>query len=122
MIERIEGMPAGVVGFRASGEVSAEDYRTVLEPALREAVESGEVRMLYLLPSDVKMDAGAMLQDAKTGLDLGIGHHSAWRRTAIVTDIDWVRKALRAFAWMAPGEVKAFAEGDLEAARAWVAA
>ncbi len=121
MIERIEGMPAGTVGFRASGEVSADDYREVLEPALREAVEAGEVRMLYLLPSDVKMDAGAMLQDAKTGIDLGIGHHSAWRRTAVVTDLDWVRRALRAFGWMAPGEVKAFAEGDLEAARAWVA-
>jgi hypothetical protein len=34
MIERIEEMPARTVGLRASGKLSKEDYREVLEPAL----------------------------------------------------------------------------------------
>ena len=43
MIERIEDMPSGTIGFRASGKLSVADYRDVLEPVLREAAESGEI-------------------------------------------------------------------------------
>lgn len=121
MIERIEDMPAGTVGFRAAGEVSADDYREVLEPALREAAESGQIRMLYALDAGVAMEAGAVLQDAWTGASIGIGHHSAWRRSAIVTDVEWVEKAMRLFAWMVPGELRVFPAADLEEAKAWVA-
>jgi hypothetical protein len=32
MVERIDDMPAGVVGFRASGKLSRADYRDVMEP------------------------------------------------------------------------------------------
>jgi hypothetical protein len=110
MIETIEEMPAGTIGFHASGEITADDYRGVLEPALREAAESGEIRMLYLIDPEFSMHAGAMAQDAKTGLGLGIGHHSAWKRSAVVTDVEWVRRAMHLFAWMAPGELRVFAE------------
>lgn len=122
MIERIDDVPAGVIGLRASGEVSADDYREVLEPALRAAAEAGEIRLLYVLGSGFEMKPGAMAQDAKVGLGLGIGHHSAWKRTAIVTDVEWVAKSVRAFAWMAPGEVHVYDGGEEEAAKSWVAA
>jgi hypothetical protein len=46
MIERIEDMPAGTVGLRASGKLTRDDYRQVLEPALNEGVEAGELRLL----------------------------------------------------------------------------
>jgi hypothetical protein len=121
MIEKIEDMPAGTIGFRATGEVTREDYREVLEPALREAVDSGEVRMLYVVDSEFKMDAGALKEDAKTGLEIGLRHRSAWRRTALVTDVEWVKSAIRLFAWMAPGEVKVWGMDAVEEARAWVA-
>ena len=39
MIERIEEMPAGTIGFRASGKLRRDDYVGALEPAMREAVE-----------------------------------------------------------------------------------
>lgn len=121
MIERIGDMPAGTIGFRASGEVTAGDYRTVLEPALREAAEAGELRLLYVVEEGSEMTAGAVGQDAKTGVELGLGHFSAWKRTALVTDVEWIAKALRAFAWMAPGEVKVFPREGFEEARDWVA-
>lgn len=122
MIERIEDLSPGAIGFRASGKVTADDYRDVLEPALREAAEAGEIRLLYVLDSDFEMDAGAMVQDAKTGLGLGIGHHSAWKRTAVVTDVDWIAKAMRMFAWMTPGELAVFEPARFDEAKAWVAA
>jgi hypothetical protein len=61
-------------------------------------------------------------RDVKTGLGLGIGHHSAWKRSAIVTDVDWVGKAYRMFAWMTPGEVKVYRLDQIEEAKNWVAA
>jgi len=44
MIQLLDDMPAGVIGFEASGKLEADDYRTVILPALVEAAESGEVR------------------------------------------------------------------------------
>jgi hypothetical protein len=122
VIEPIEDMPPGTIGFRAVGEVTREDYREVLEPALRAAVEAGEVRMLYVVAGEFEMDAGALLEDAKTGLQLGLGHLSAWKRTAVVTDVGWVQRAIKAFSFMAPGEAKVFGLAELDEARAWVAA
>jgi hypothetical protein len=121
MIERLADMPAGTIGLRASGEVTGNDYRTVLEPALREATEAGGVRLLYVVDSDFKMSAGAYGEDAKTGLELGLRHLSAWRRTAIVTDVEWVAKSVRAFAWLTPGELRIWGMDGLDEAREWVA-
>lgn len=120
MIERLKGTPEGVTGLRASGEVSARDYEEVLEPALSVAAESGEIRLLYVLGEDFEMKAGAMVQDAKVGLGLGIGHHSAWKRTAVVTDAEWVARSIRAFAWMMPGEVHVFGLDEEAKAVEWV--
>ena len=98
MVERLEEMPPGSIGFRASGKLTPEDYREVLVPTLREAVDSGEVRMLFVLSDFEELEPRAWLEDAKTGLELGFLKHSAWKRSAIVSDAEWVKKAFRMFA------------------------
>ena len=35
------------------------------------------------------IEGGALWEDTKLGFDLAIEHHSDWKRSAIVTDIDW---------------------------------
>jgi len=120
MIERIEDMPAGTIGLRASGKLSREDYQQVLEPALREGVESGEMRLLFVMLDFDGLEPGAMVEDVETGLRTWVREHSAWKRFAFVTDVGWLAKSMRAFAWMAPGEVRVFSLGELEAARGWV--
>jgi hypothetical protein len=122
MVERIEDMPARTIGFRASGKLAPGDYTEVLAPTLREAVEAGEVRMLFVLSDFEELEPRAWLEDAKTGFELGFLKHSAWKRSAIVSDADWVKKAFRMFAWMTPGEVKVFDLDQEDEARAWVAA
>jgi hypothetical protein len=114
-------MPAGTVGLRASGKLTREDYRNVMEPDLRAAADAGEIRMLFELDSFEGLEPGAWVADIETGLGLGIGHHSAWKRSAIVTDVEWLAKAFRLFEWMTPGEVEIFGLDDLEAAKRWVA-
>lgn len=122
MVERIDDMPAGTIGFRASGKLTRDDYRQVMEPALRAAAEAGEIRMLFVLPSFDGLEPSAWFEDMKTGLGLGVGHHSAWKRSAIVTDVEWIAKAFKLFAWMTPGEVEVFGMDRLDEARSWVAA
>lgn len=122
MVERIEEMPAGTIGFKVVGDLIGEDYREQIEPALAEAAERGEVRLLFEIGANFGMDAGAVIEDAKTGLKLGLGHMKAWKRTAVVTDVDWIRKAIKAFGFMSPGEVQVFPPAELGAAKAWVAA
>ncbi|HVV90183.1 MAG TPA: STAS/SEC14 domain-containing protein [Solirubrobacterales bacterium] len=121
MVERIEAMPDGTIGFKVVEDLTGNDYRQRIEPALAAAAERGEVRLLFEIDSGFGMDAGAVIEDAKTGLKLGLGHMKAWKRTAIVTDVDWIGKAVKAFGFMAPGEVRIFAPGELGAAKVWVA-
>ena len=122
MVETVDQMPRGTIGFRATGRVSAEEYRDVLLPAVQAAVETGEVRMLFAVgPGFERFEAGALVQDSKMGLTLGISHWSAWKRTAVVTDVDWIEHSVRMFTWLTPGEVRVFGLDDLDDAKAWVA-
>ena len=43
MVDKIQDMPAGTTGLRASGTVTREDYRVVIEPLLRKAVAEHSV-------------------------------------------------------------------------------
>ncbi len=122
MIERLEGMPEGTIGFDFTGEISRADYDDVLIPALSEAFADGEVRCLCQLgPEFEGYEAGAVWEDLKTGAKFGIGHLSAWKRIALVTDVEWIRHLAALFGWMTPGEMRLFSLGELEEAKGWVA-
>jgi len=115
-------MPPGTVGFRAAGEIERDDYDKVLGPELRRALEAGGgLRTLYVIEDLDEIDPGALWADAKLGFDVGVRHHEAWIRSAIVTDIDWMARATKLFAWMIPGEARVFSLDELEQAKAWVA-
>lgn len=122
MIGMLEGMPDGVLGFRAIGKLTAEDYSDGMMPALREAAETGEMRIVYVLGEDFHgLDAGATVQDFKAGFELTIGHRSSWKRLAMVTDLDWIRHSVHLLGWLAPGELRLFELDRLEDAVAWAA-
>jgi SpoIIAA-like len=122
MVERIADMPAGTVGFRVAGEIEREDYDEVLTPELRRALErGGGLRTLYVIEDLDEIEPGALWADAQLGFNLGIRHHQAWVRSAIVTDIEWMARATKLFAWMIPGEARVFPLAELDQARAWVA-
>jgi hypothetical protein len=121
MIEKLDDMPAGTVGFRAAGDIERQDYDEVLAPELRRALEAGGgLRTLYVIEDLDEIEPGALWADSKLGLDLGVGHHDAWVRSAIVTDIGWMARATRMFLWMIPGEARVFPVAELERAKAWV--
>jgi hypothetical protein len=55
-------------------------------------------------------------------LDLGFEHASRCERTAIVTDIAWVRLTVKAIRFLIPGAIRVFATIETPQARAWIAA
>jgi SpoIIAA-like len=122
MIERLTEMPPGTLGFRAAGEIEREDYEQVLVPELHRAVEAGGgLRTLYVIEDLDEIEPGALWADSRLGFDLGVRHHDAWVRSAIVTDIPWMARATRLFLWMIPGEARVFPLAELDQAKAWVA-
>ena len=115
-------MPHGTVGFRIDGDVEGEEYREILVPALKAAVESGRgLRALYLIEDLDDLEDGKLWEDTKLGYDLLIEHHGEWKRSAIVTDIEWMARASKLFLWLFPGEARLFRTADLAAAKTWVA-
>lgn len=118
MIEVLPGMPEGVVAVEAVGEVSSDDYKETLIPAVESALESNErIRLLYILGERFDgISAGAAWEDTK----LGLGHVRGWERMALVTDVDWIAHAIKAVGWAIPGELRVFPTAEREAAEAWV--
>ena len=122
MIDQMTEMPIGTVGLRASGKLSKEDYRGVLEPVLNGAAEAGELRLMFVLTDFHGLEPGAWIEDVKTGLRVWVRDHAAWKRCALVTDVEWVAKAMHMFKWLTPGEVMIYGLDSLQEAKAWVAA
>ena len=117
MITELTGLPAGVIGFEASGKLRAEDYRDVLLPAIEAAAKTGDVRLTIVINSFEGMTPSALWQD----LRMGVEHLRAWKRTAVVTDIGWVTQMTALFGWMTPGQTRHFPLADRAAAIAWAA-
>jgi hypothetical protein len=123
MIETMSDLPAGTLGFRASGKISSQEYRELMEP-IYAALDRGEKLNIYFELSDDfhGLDWGALLQDMKAAGSVGLKHRSSWERMALVTDKDWVKHGANAFGWLAPGELRLFEPGEREEARAWLGA
>jgi hypothetical protein len=117
VIKELTGLPAGVIGFEVSGTVKAEDYRDVILPALERAAASGEVRFVIVIPDFHGMAGGALWQDLKVGVE----HFRAWKRIALVTDIEWMIHMTTLFGWMTPGEVRTFSLAQRDEAVTWAA-
>ncbi|HEY6415140.1 MAG TPA: STAS/SEC14 domain-containing protein [Acidimicrobiales bacterium] len=118
MIEELTDLPPGVIGFEATGKLQAEDYRDVLLPALeRAATEGGGIHCVIVITNFDGLSAGALWQDLK----MGVEHLRAWKRIALVTDIEWMNHVTALFGWMTPGEVKHFQLAERTAAIAWAA-
>ena len=116
VITKIEDMPVGTVGLRASGKVTEEDFQRVLVPAVESALSDGKVRLLYVLSEELSYSPGAVWADAK----LWFKDLNGWERVAIVSDADWLENAVKAFGWMMPGEVKVFESDELRDAKVWL--
>lgn len=119
MIELMKGFPDNVVAVNCSGHVTRSDYESVLIPAVQNALEHHKrMRLFYRVGPEFRgIDAAAMWDDVK----VGFAHLMQWERFAVVTDLEWIRLTVKAFAFLIPGEVRVFGLSNEAAARAWLA-
>jgi len=118
MIEQLSGFSGNVVAFRCSGRVTKADYESVLVPAVVEGLRAHDkVRLYYETSEDFAgFEAGAMWEDFK----IGVEHWMRWERVAIVTDVNWIKKAVRLFAFLMPATTRLFSSSESAAGRAWL--
>lgn len=118
MIEMIPGLPDHALGFTAKGKVTANDYESVIIPAVEGFISrQKKIRFLYHLGDDCTgFEAAALWDDAKLGLE----HIPEWERIAIVSDIEWIRGAISFFGLLFPAKVRVFHNSELADAIRWI--
>ncbi|MBX9642008.1 MAG: STAS/SEC14 domain-containing protein [Mycobacteriaceae bacterium] len=120
MIEMLPDMPQGVTGIRVSGRLRADELRQ-MKPSLQERL-NGDIRIVEVIPSDYQgFGPGGLIENLKLGFGTVLPHHAAFKRIAIVTDLEWVAHVLHALAWLVPGELAVFGLDALEQAKEWAA-
>ncbi len=118
MVEPIPNLPDRVLGFTAKGTVTAKDYESVIMPAIDALfARHGGARFLYHLGDEFSgFEAAAIWDDAK----LGLKHLRGWERIAVVSDLEWIRMAVRILRLAIPGQVRVFPNRELAEAKRWV--
>jgi hypothetical protein len=119
MIEAIPARPDGTLEFRFSGKVTANDYETVLVPAIERALaDHDRIRLLAQVGPDFE---GYTLHAAWDDSRLGLKHWHGFDRVAVVTDVAWLRMATKAFSFALPCPMMTFGLSELDDARRWLA-
>jgi len=120
MLQILSDFPEHVVAVLASGEVTGDEFRSVLVPAAEAKLKTHEKLNLYYQfgPDFTGMSAGAMWEDTK----LDIGHWKAWARIAIISDVGWIREGARLTVLLLNRPVRVFSNAEAEAARDWITA
>ena len=119
MFERIDNVPENVIAMRAVGKITDTDYKDVLVPAIEAQIQMvGKVRLVYVLGSAFdSFTAHAAMDDAM----LGMHHWKDFKKVAVVTNCDWIQKAVRIFLPLFPARTKLFQENQLANAIDWAA-
>lgn len=120
MIELLIDFTGNVLAFVFHGRITREDYEAVLVPAVTDALKKQDkVRLYYEIAADFTgIDPGAIWEDFKVGVE----HLKSWERIAVVTDVEWIRQAMRFFSFLMPGAMKTFPLSEAAQAREWIVA
>jgi hypothetical protein len=118
VIERYEGMPAGIDAVRAVGTLTPQDYDDVVIPMIAAAVREGRrLRILCVVDEGFTgLTPAAAWEDVKLGLR-AMGNLAG---CAVVSDLAWVRRAVRLSAFFLPGQVRVFPAVDRDDALQWL--
>ncbi|MEO9021772.1 MAG: STAS/SEC14 domain-containing protein [Ginsengibacter sp.] len=118
MIEIIPGFPPSVAAFRATGKITSNDYKKIINPAVKKvAKESGKINYLLILNTPLSnYSIGAWIND---GL-LGLRYLPKWNKLAIVSDKKSIKKFTDIFGKLLPSVTKGFLLQDTAIAKKWI--
>lgn len=118
MLEKMQDLPPSIVGVRGVGWITKQDYEQVLEPLCEAARREGHrLRFLYQLgPEFQGFTPGGAWEDAWIGLQ----SLRRFEGCAIVSDVAWIREAVRLTAFLLPCPVRIFGNQEREQAINWL--
>jgi hypothetical protein len=118
MIELIESLPSGTVGFSFCGQVSDAELQNCVVARIESMLLDIEriKALLVFEPGFQHFGLAAALDDAV----LGLRHWDGFERIAVVTDLPWMRHATKAMALLLPCPVRVFSLDQREEARRWL--
>ncbi|NDG74300.1 MAG: STAS/SEC14 domain-containing protein [Synechococcaceae bacterium WB8_1B_136] len=118
MIDRIEDLPTGTLGFAFHGQIRGEDIDQVLVPAIDAGVaQCDHLKLLLCFGDDFE---GYTLDAAWDDSNLGLRQWSGFERLAVVTDLAWLRQGVRGLALLLPYPVRLFNPAEADDARRWL--
>ncbi|HEY6900433.1 MAG TPA: STAS/SEC14 domain-containing protein, partial [Puia sp.] len=117
MIEVIPDIPPNVAGFKATGDVTREDYEKVVFPEIRRHIAAyGHLNFVFYVDTPLKnFSPAAWVRDIWMSLrDLG-----RWHKVAIVSEKERIRQFTDTISFLLPGEYRGFPVQQLEEAIRW---
>ena len=118
MVKIMKDLPENVLGISAEGKITANDYVTIIIPALEEMLKSNQTfRLLYYIgPDFTGIELGALFDDVKVAFK----HVSALERIAIISDNLMINSFAKFFRHLISCESRVFNNKDLEEAKKWI--
>lgn len=107
-----------VIGIKAVGKVTDEDYRNIIIPAIDDMLSKNEKGkfLYYLSPEFEGFELGAMWDDLK----YAAGHHEKFDKIALVGGPRWVEWTSKVFGHMVDAEIKTYEDADIDKAWEWI--
>jgi hypothetical protein len=117
VIVLIDDLGEGIVGVRAIGEFTVDDYHAVIAPRVAEIEGRHEqLRLLLHLGAEFTTfgegEWGRLTEDIRT---------VPFHKGAVVTDVWHIRTGLNVLKWTLRGQVRTFSNRDYDQAARWVA-
>jgi hypothetical protein len=118
MIQVIPDTPNNIAAFRATGEVTKENYQNVVLPEIERLLKQiNHINFLLVLDTELEnFTTGAWVQDAL----LGLKNLAKWNRAAVVSDSETIICFTNGFSYIVPGEFKGFKKAEYDQAVTWV--
>lgn len=118
MITIFNEVPNNISAFKATGEVTKDDYQQIVIPEVEALIaRTGQINFLLYLDTDIEnFTTGAWFEDVM----LGLKNLGKWNRAAIVTDSSTIITFTNAFSYIMPGEFKGFTKDFYQDALQWV--
>jgi len=116
MIEQLQAPSAKILGFRMSGKLHDEDYKTFV-PMVDEAIaKSDKVRILAQFHDFQGWDAHALWDDIK----FSTTHCTKIERIALVGDKSWEKWMAKVCKPFTMAKIQYFDAGNVDAAWKWL--
>ncbi|OLT01281.1 hypothetical protein BJF90_32890 [Pseudonocardia sp. CNS-004] len=118
MLELMAESDGDVIGFRARGVLTEDDYQSVLDPHLQKALEAGgRIRVLVLMEETFQ---GWNVRAAWRNTCLDLRHRRDFDKVAIVGAPTWEQWCAKLANLLIAGEIKIFTRDELSAAWTWL--